>query len=266
VIGVVTGASAKSVLLTVLGEFVLPAGGEAWTVSLVDRLGELGIEEKNARQALARLGAQQVVEPERHGRRTRWSLTDEGRQLLESGAERIYRFGAPHPWDGRWLVLSVEVPDRPRQLRVRVRRQLEFAGFGFVRHDLAVAPGVERADAARTVLADHGVADALTFVATPVGELAMDELVGRAWQLDELATSYRRFVAAFARVRPTRGVEAFVALTRLVHAWRRFPFLDPELPAQLLPADWPGFVAKRTFDDQRSRWRDPARRHFDAHA
>jgi phenylacetic acid degradation operon negative regulatory protein len=262
VIGSAAGTSATSLLLTVLGEFVLPSGGEAWTASLVGGLGELGVEEKNARQALARSGAQGVIAPERHGRRTRWRLTTAGRHLLETGAERIYHFGEPHRWDGRWLVLALEVPDQPRQLRAKVRRQLEFAGFGFVRPDLAIAPDAGRAKAAHDVLGELGVTDVLTFVATPGEDLPVDELVGRAWQLDALAASYRRFVATFAGERPSSDRDAFVALTRLVHDWRRFPFLDPELPAELLPDAWPGFAAKRTFDEQRSRWRAPAQRHF----
>ena len=46
--------SARGLLLTVLGEFVLPAGGLAWTSALIDVLGRLGIEEKATRQALMR--------------------------------------------------------------------------------------------------------------------------------------------------------------------------------------------------------------------
>ena len=37
-------ASAASLLLTILGEFVLPAGEPVWTSALVRLLGELGVE------------------------------------------------------------------------------------------------------------------------------------------------------------------------------------------------------------------------------
>src|SRR5215213_1969322 len=49
-------ASARSLLLTVLGEFVHPRGTPVWTATLVAALAELGIEEKSARQAIARPG------------------------------------------------------------------------------------------------------------------------------------------------------------------------------------------------------------------
>jgi hypothetical protein len=81
------GAGARSLLLTVLGEFVLPRGGEVWTGTLVTALGTLGVEEKSARQALSRTAAEGLLEPARHGRRVRWSLTGAGDRLLREGTE-----------------------------------------------------------------------------------------------------------------------------------------------------------------------------------
>ena len=47
--------SAKALLLTILGELVLPHGGAVWTSTIVGALGTLEVEERNARQALLRL-------------------------------------------------------------------------------------------------------------------------------------------------------------------------------------------------------------------
>src|SRR4051794_41932524 len=46
--------AARSVLLTMLGEYVLPASGGAWQESLIGALGTLGYKTHAARQALAR--------------------------------------------------------------------------------------------------------------------------------------------------------------------------------------------------------------------
>ena len=67
--------SARSVLFTVLGELVLPTGGEAWTSAFIDVFGRLGVEEKAARQALMRTAADNWLSSERVGRRTVWRLT-----------------------------------------------------------------------------------------------------------------------------------------------------------------------------------------------
>src|SRR3979490_3138790 len=102
----VSHASARSLLMTVLGEFVLPRDHPVWTSVLVDVLGILDVEEKSARQALARSSGEGWVVSERVGRRVRWSLTPPGRRLLTEGAERIYDFGTESPaWDGSWLML-----------------------------------------------------------------------------------------------------------------------------------------------------------------
>ena len=53
--------SARSLLLTLLGEFVLPRAEPVWTQVLIDVLGGLGVEHKSARQALARTAAEGLL-------------------------------------------------------------------------------------------------------------------------------------------------------------------------------------------------------------
>src|ERR1700761_5288457 len=89
--------SARSVLFTVLGELVLPAGGGAWTSAFIDVFGRLGVEEKAARQALMRTAADGWLSPERIGRRTVWRLTPAAQRLLRGGARRLFRFPPPPP-------------------------------------------------------------------------------------------------------------------------------------------------------------------------
>src|SRR5262245_14480442 len=123
--------SARSLLLTLLGEYVLPAGTPAWTTAFVGVLGGLGVEATAARQALARTASAGWLAAERDGRRTRWRLTEAGTQLLSDGARRIYGFApSTAAWDGRWLVLLVSVPERRREARHALRTRLAWAGFG----------------------------------------------------------------------------------------------------------------------------------------
>jgi phenylacetic acid degradation operon negative regulatory protein len=110
-----SGSSAKALLLTILGEFVLPHGGSAWTSTLVEALAAIGVEERNARQAAARLAEEGLVSRAKSGRRVRWQLTDQGRDLLVTGTARIYGFGrTDSPWDRRWLVVLCSVPEEQR--------------------------------------------------------------------------------------------------------------------------------------------------------
>src|SRR6266700_2773783 len=141
--------SARSLLMTVLGEFVLPAGRPVWTWMLVDTLAGFGVTEKSARQALARAAAEGLLVSERVGRRTRWELTPSARRLLSEGARRIYEFGrSERPWDARWLLLLVSVPESKRDLRHRLRTRLSWAGFGSPEAGVWISPHLGREDEA----------------------------------------------------------------------------------------------------------------------
>ena len=85
-----------------------------------------------------------------------------------------------------------------------------------------------------------------------------DELLRRAWDLDALADEYAAFIAEFGRRSPRRRRGRFAALVELVHGWRRFPLIDPEIPARLLPGRWPLGRAKQLFDARHGDWAPPA--------
>lgn len=257
-------ASASSYLLTVLGEFVLPARQPVWTVTLTDTLELLAIEHRAARQALARTGADGLISSAKVGRRAQWSLSTAGQRLLTAGAARIYSFaGETTEWDGQWLVLLVSVPEADRGLRRRARTKLAWAGFGSPAPGVWVTPRTGLADEAREVLRDLGLdRSVFSFVGEHGGIGHLPELVDRAWDLPQISARYDRFIATFGAVQPTDEADALLAQIQLVHEWRRFPFLDPQLPTALLPGDWSGRAARRLFHDRHEAWREPALAHW----
>jgi phenylacetic acid degradation operon negative regulatory protein len=259
-----SGSSAKALLLTILGEYVLPAGGAAWTQTLVDTLATLDIEEKNARQAVSRLAQQDLIGGTRTGRRVRWQLTATGTELLTTGTARIYGFGdARQRWDGRWLVVLCPAGEEERSVRQALRRRLGFLGFGFLGSGVALTPHVDREGQTVTVLKELGLADGAVVLRAVLGDLTpVHDLVHGAWDLDDLGDRYRAFNRSFDARRIDGARQSFAALTRLVHEWRGFPFIDPELPDELLPAGWPGRRAKALFDDRHARWSPSATTFF----
>jgi phenylacetic acid degradation operon negative regulatory protein len=238
-------------LFTVLGEFVLPAGGSAWTSAFVEIFGRLGVEEKAIRQALARTAADGWIRPERVGRRTRWWLTEHGDRLLTEGTERIYAFaGSQGNWDGRWLLVLARVPDSDRAARHVLRSRMSWAGLGSPAPGVWVTTRVERRDEVERVLRQAGVTDGQLFVAEHQGgQLA--ELVAQSWDLSAIEQRYEEFLAEFSSA---ATADPLVRLTELVHAWRRFPALDPGLPAQLLPDRWSGARAAELFAARHLSW------------
>ena len=253
--------STRGYLLTVLGEFVLPVGGRVWTAALLDALGALGVEERTARQAVWRSAERGLLESERIGRRTRWALSDAARRLLSEGTRRIYSLHRePRPWDGRWLLLYVSVPESQRDLRHRMRNRLGWAGFASIGSGTWVSPWIDRETEARDVLDDLGLAAAArSFIAKPGGIGDVNDMVTATWPLTEIAAGYDAFLDRFGGAPVAdSGYDAFVYQVRLVHEWRRFPFLDPDLPGDLLPRDWSGYRAAELFHHLHEQWRSPA--------
>jgi phenylacetic acid degradation operon negative regulatory protein len=63
-------------------------------------------------------------------------------------------------------------------------------------------------------------------------------------------------------VRALSAEACFRQQTLLVHAWRKFPFLDPDLPTELLPAGWPRQRAHELFAGRPQRWGGLATEYF----
>lgn len=253
--------SARGILFTLLGEFVLPSEGAAWTSAVLAAFERLGVAEKATRQALMRTSNAGWLYAEKVGRRTRWLLTPAAKKLLTDGAHRIYSFGPAQAWDQQWVLVQVRIPESDRRARHVVRTRLAWAGFGSLGPGLWLSPHVSREPEALRVLTDARVAsDAHVFVARRTGLSDTREMVAAAWDLPEIEAEYEQFLTEFR----APGVPGDVLLRQLemVHAWRRFPALDPSLPRELLPARWSGIKAAELFADRHERWLEDARREW----
>jgi phenylacetic acid degradation operon negative regulatory protein len=250
--------SARGLLFTVLGEFSLPNGGVAWTSAFIDVLGRLGVEEKACRQALMRTAEDGWLRSERIGRRTRWRLSDNAERLLSEGTERIYGFtGSTRDWDGQWLLVTARVPESDRPARHLLRTRLLWAGFGSPAPGVWISTHTDRVDEVEGVLRAAGVFDdARIFRGEHVGGGGLATMVGQAWDLDAIEHSYRRFRRDFSA---TETGDALTRLVELVHSWRRFPWIDPALPRELLPSEWSGSAAAGLFARRHGEWAADAR-------
>ena len=259
-----SATSARSLLLTVLGEFVQPRDEAVWTQVLLDVLGELGVEQKSGRQALARTAAEGLLSSDRSGRRVRWSLTATGSQLLSAGAQRIYSFGSsPAGWDGRWLVLLVSVPESRRQLRHRLRTRLAWAGLGTPAPGVWLSPDPDKQIEVAEVIHELALEEVTSSFVGAFGQIGQErELVAQAWNLAGVEAAYQDFIATFSAAEPSTPRDVLRDQIHLVHAWRRFPFLDPQLPTELLPGGWAGAKAAELFHERHERWDAVARRHW----
>jgi phenylacetic acid degradation operon negative regulatory protein len=255
---------ARSLLLTVLNEFVRPDRAPVWTAALLHVPRQLGVEDSTTRQTLARVADAGLILGEKRGRLVRWTLTDDGVRTLDEVTRRVLSLSIPPAtWDGACLVVAVTIPHTQRTARKRLYSALNWAGFGNVAPGVWASPHVDRATEIKRVIEELGLRDStIAFVGRTASlGLTDQEIVRRAWTLDAIAARYQEMIDTFDGLTPEPGDEVLRTYIALVNAWREFPLMDPQLPKDLLP-DWIGRRAVRMSLRLQRRWRPGARQRW----
>jgi phenylacetic acid degradation operon negative regulatory protein len=259
----------QSLVITLLGSYVHPEELTVWSGGLVKLLGEFGFSAGAARVALTRLARRDLLARVREGRLVHYRLTARAVALLEEGDRRIFSLGRDVRAAERWTILWHAIPEERRLERGRLARRLRFLGFGSVQDGVWVSPHDREQEVAALLEELRVVGHAAVLLGRPAREVDFEALAARAWDPAELTKRYRAFVSAFRRYAPfgRNGLddrEAFLVRTRLVHAFRQFPFLDPGLPDDLVPTDGQRARAVELFHVLYGSLAEPAHRHFDA--
>ncbi len=248
--------SARSMLLTMLGEFVLPGRELVWTASMLYVLSGMGIAEQTARQAIARAADAGWIESEKLGREVRWRMAPGGTALIADITERVRSLSnIPVHWDGTGLILTVTVTKESRAVRKRLYSALSWAGWGTPAPGLWINPHLEREKETREVIERLGLEESTLSFVGHAGQIGIGdrEMVARGWQLDDVADRYAELLARFENLNPQPGDQVLFTHLALVDQWRKFPYMDPQLPHDVLP-DWIGRRAAATFFALRHSW------------
>lgn len=260
-------ASARSLLFTVLAEFAYPEPKRPIpTAALMDVLGLVGVSEQAARQAIARAAGAGWITSEKDGRRALWRLSPSTNLLMEAGQARVFSFTAPQPpWDGRWLTVHLGISPGRGAARNRLESSLRWAGFGCPTSNVWITPHADREQEANDIVTAEGLAEsALSMIGTPAGiGMPLEQAIRHAWDLDAVSASHAELLARFAGRQVDDSDESLVGHLELTDALRRFPFMDPQLPKELLP-NWIGRRAATVLRDLREQWAPVAHRRWQA--
>lgn len=252
----ITSGSARSILLTVLGELVYPNDQPVWTSSLLYMLVGMGIEQQTARQAIARASSSEWIEAKRQGREVCWELTPSGKRLIEEGMRRVYSLHAEtQPWDGTWLVLLVTIPESQRSVRKKLYTALSWEGFGNPTPGVWLSPHLEKEAQAQAVVEELGLKKStLAFSGKSIAIGQTDqETVRLAWDLGDVTKKYEQLLIRYSGLQPPPGDPLLFTHVQLVNEWQHFPFMDPQLPEELLP-NWIGKRAAVMLHQLRESW------------
>ncbi|GAB3892996.1 PaaX family transcriptional regulator C-terminal domain-containing protein [Microbispora bryophytorum] len=246
------GAPPQHLITTLLGDYWISRPEQLPSAALVRLTEEFGVSAVAARAALSRLTKRDLLESSKIGRRTYYRLTDRAAAVMLEGRQRIMSFGLEQgAWDGRWVMAAFSISEEQRDLRHALRARLRWLGFAPLYDGLWVSPTAD-ADSAAKVLAELEIPTSTIFRAEAL-DLAGMRAPQEAWDFDQLRRTYEGFVAQYSPLlqRVRKGVvgssEALVARTGIMDTWRTFPNHDPDLPAELLPADWPRAAARDLF-------------------
>lgn len=262
----------RAFILDIYGAFARRLGNWFAVSHLVTLLADLGVDEHAVRSAISRMKRRGLLTQSRRDGLMGYALTDIALAVLAEGDSRIYGNYEPARIDDPWALAIFSVPETQRSRRHVLRTQLTRLGFG------TLAPGVWIAPArlipeTEATLRRHDLTDCVDLYEARYRNFAtLQDMVERAWDLDTLDAMYKQFLADTEQVlhrwssteeatasRAER--DAFVDYINALHQWRRLPFLDPGLPADVLPSDWAGTRARLVFLDLIDRIEPPAYRY-----
>jgi phenylacetic acid degradation operon negative regulatory protein len=240
---------ARSLVVTIWGDTLAPHGGDVWLSTLIRLLAPFGVNERLVRTSVFRLAADGWLESRARGRRTRYRLTADGARRFSLAYRRVYTppFG---PWDDTWELVVLPGDAAQASERRRLRDELTLSGFAMLAPGVHARPQRPRGGAGAVPSLPSRAIHVAARDLPDAGGASLAAQVEDAFGLATLAVDYRAFLgrfvsvaAAFGRAPGPTPEQAFVVRTLLVHGYRRVRLRDPQLPAALLPAAWPGRAA-----------------------
>src|SRR5699024_2076191 len=248
----------RAMIFTLYGDYIRHYGNVIWIGSLIRLLEAFGHNEQSVRAAISRMAKQGWITSTKRGNKSFYSLTEPGRARMEEASKRIYKSSAPD-WDGKWRILVYTIPEKKRRVRDELRKELTWSGFGPLTNSCWVTPNPLEKEVSR-LIAKYGIHSYVSFFqADYAGMNDQKQMVDKCWDLTEITNQYQKFVDVYrkkymlAKNKLDTGKmsdsEAFVQSATLVHQYRKFLFIDPNLPKELLPDVWLGDTAASVFAD-----------------
>ncbi|GGN75216.1 PaaX family transcriptional regulator [Actinoplanes lobatus] len=246
----------QTLMLMLLGDFVLDRDVCVFSGSVIDVLDRLGISSHATRSTLTRMVNRGLLRRQRDGRKMYFGLTPRAAEILRDGRARIWETGAVNDrWDGTWTLLCFSLPESWQRQRHDLRSQLAWSGFGPLQGGLWIAPGVVPA---QDIVDGLGLsAHARVFHARAADLTDIGQMVSDAYDLAGLAARYQEFLDRWEG--PAPYSDPLAARLSLIAEWLGAIRRDPRLPVEHLPVGWPAVRAQKLFRDLDAASLSPAR-------
>ncbi len=263
---------ARSLIMTIFGDAVVPRGGQIWLGSLVKLASEFGLREPMVRTSALRLSKEGWLHRNQRGKfsyysmsRTYFTSDTAFQRQIYSPADVLRRSG--------WTIVHIFGNQLDRSEHYSIRQYLHRFGFGRMTPQVYLHPSLAH-EAVHHIL-DAGSQDGLAGVAfcnarCERNSQHMRELAKFAWDLDEIRDGYEKFISTFrplpdllVKARPQPN-EAFRLRTLMINEYRRLALRDPRLPEEFCGSKWPGEEAYRLAGLAYQRLLEASEAHLDA--
>jgi len=153
-------------------------------------------------------------------------------------------------WDGKWRVISYEIPESKREIRDRLRREMQGWGLGPWHRSFWLTPhpvidrlkklvfGKEEEKYIQAFSSDHSFGDRAI-------------LIEKVWETQNLDKQYRALFKSWHDIL-SKDTDKTVKFQAVIDEYIDLLRVDPGLPVELIGQNWIGFEAYNIFREIRS--------------
>lgn len=164
--------------------------------------------------------------------------------LTRRGQEKVerlfpYQRFQNRGWDGKWLIVVFDIPEKRKRDRNILRNKLYELGFGRLQRSVFISPFNVYEDLVE-FLESWGLSkQALVIESKKLWMEDEKEMVEQIWKIDKINKAYEKLIEE-AEVKE-------VEVKEWIDRYFEVLISDPFLPRQLLPPDWAGDKARKIF-------------------
>jgi len=189
-----------------------------------------------------RLEAEQWVTRTGRGSNAQFTITAKGKQCC---AESDPSLRWKQPWDGRWRIVTFDVPEQRRKDRVTLWRELRDRRLGLLQRSVWIWPG-DLEPILQEIIQASGIPECFAgFECTRLFLCSNAEIVKTAWDFDSICHAQQGYLKKIdslrERIRHAESLRALGIASKEERMGYSAAFTDdPILPRELWPEDYQG--------------------------
>ncbi len=176
-------------------------------------------------------------------------------RLTEKGFENLclnfpfFRF-LKDSWDGKWRIISYEIPEAKREIRDRLRREMQGWGLGPWHRSFWLTPHPVIENLRQLVVGKEEEKYIQAFESNHVfGDREI--LIEKVWEKSVLDKKYRQLFKDWHQILSS-GDEKLIKFRKIIEAYIELLKIDPGLPKELIGQAWIGFEGWSIYKEIRS--------------